>query len=522
MDYLGREETNRSVVPNWRFFSETMLIGELESNRVGKKPECLYAIDDYIDTWLNKKSFSTAGDLISAAIANGQRENKYAKEAALYIKDQNTEEYPVLERGARYILSGTDITSIHKSGSSHIELITRLGAAQNMGDRIHEIRHKLNIYPYNAVLYVDMARAQLTVGNSAKALKLMQLALQLEPNNRFVIRAAVRLFNHIGDFERANAALRGSSLIKYDPWLIAADIAIGLKRGRNSVHIKKGMQIIESRNYHPFSYTELASSLGTLEYYCGTRKKSRKFFNTSILSPNDNSLAQAEWVSPRLQLDFVRKNDVKLDYEARFYQAFFKKDYDSAIDELVNWIIDMPYSQKPIYLGTNISLSFLRDFKLAEAILKIGLKVSPDNMDFVNNMAYTLARQNRQKEAKIYLDKFLNMPSEDETDSRIICQKATKGLIAYRSGNAEQGKTLYEEAIAEAEKVKSELPEVYFKAIINSKREEMIASNYQNAECIEELRTLNIPEYDIELKALIEEVELLYKQRKPHAIENNC
>ncbi len=521
MDYLSRKETNRSVVPNWRFFSETLLIGELDSNRIGKKAENLYPIDDYVETWLDTKSFSTAGDLISAAIANGQRNNKYAKEAALFITDQDTDDFPVLEKGAKYILSGIEETSRNITDQAHRELIKRLGEAQNMSDRIHVIRHKLNIYPYNAVLYVDMARAQLTVGNSEKAVKLMQVALQLEPNNRFVVRAAVRLFNHIGDFDRANFALRNSSLIKYDPWLIAADIAIGMKRGKNSVHIKTGMQIIDSRNYHPFSYTELASSLGTLEYYCGTRKKSRKFFNTSILSPNDNSLAQAEWVSPKLQLDFVRKTDVKLDYEARFYQAFFKKDYDTAIDELVNWIIDMPYSQKPIYLGTNISLSFLRDFKLAETILKIVLKVSPDNMDFINNMAYTLARQDKPKDARYYLEKFLNMPAEEETASRIVCQKATKGLILYRSGDAEQGRILYEEAIAEAEKVKSDYPEVYYKAIINSKREELIASNYHKGECVELLKRLDISEYELELKALIEEVELLYKEHRPHVIENN-
>ncbi len=109
MDYLGREQTSRSVVPNWRFFSETMSIGELESNYKNKKPENLYAIDDYIDTWLDKKSFSTAGDLISAAIANGQRNNKYARDAALYIKErQDVSDFPVLERGAMFLLSGTD------------------------------------------------------------------------------------------------------------------------------------------------------------------------------------------------------------------------------------------------------------------------------------------------------------------------------------------------------------------------------------------------------------------------------
>lgn len=520
MDYLSKDQQYRRVVPNWRFFSETMRIGELESNRVEELDDNLYALDDYVDTWLNRKSFSTAGDLISAAITNGQRQNKYAKEAALYVSEQDTTNYPVLAEGANYILFDGTKNLIPSPKNVHTELIKKLELAQNMRDRIHDIRRKLNVTPYNAILYVDMARTQVSIGNEEKAIKLMQVALQLDPNNRFVVRAAVRLFNHIGDFERANAVLRGTSLIKYDPWLIAADISIGMKRGKNSVHIKNGIRIIESRNYHPFSYTELASSLGTLEYYFGTRKKSRSYFRTSIQAPNDNSLAQAEWVAPRLQLEFDRKMDVKLDYEARFYQALFKSNFDEAMKELVNWIIDMPYSQKPIYLGTNIALTFLRNFELAEAILRVGLKVSPNNMDFVNNMAYTLARQDKAKEAQVYMDKFLKTPDNEITPSGKACQKATQGLIAYRKGETDLGKVLYQEAITEAEKIKADQPEVYYKALINLKREELMASKYQNTECLEELKRLDLPDNSPFLEALIDEVEIMYNEHQPHVIND--
>jgi len=197
-----------------------------------------------------------------------------------------------------------------------------------------------------------------------------------------------------------------------------------------------------------------------------------------------------------------------------------KSDFETAIKELVDWIIDMPYSQKPIYLGTSLSLTFLRNFELAEAILKIGLKVSPNNMDFINNMAYTLARLNKTKEAQVYMDMFMKYPIEEISNSGMVCQKATKGLIAYRRGDYSLGMSLYEEAVAEAEKFKDNLPEVYYKAVINSKREELIASEYKKKECLEYLKKLDIPENDLGLKALIEEVELIYKNHQPHVIEN--
>ena len=520
MDYLNLEQRSRRVVPNWRFYSETMFLGELESARKETLREDLYPIDEYVNTWLNQKSFSTAGDLISAAITNGQRHNKFAIDAARYVSEQDTTQYPVLARSADYLLQGN--TFVNKGCSiRHQALIDKLRTAQDMSQRIREIRHQLNVYPYNAVLYADMARAQLSIGKRDKAIRLMQVALQLDPDNRFVVRAAVRLFHHLGDIERANSALRGTSLVKYDPWLIAADITTGMLRGKNSVHIKTGIRMIESLNYHPFSYTELASSLGTLEYYYGSRKKSRGYFRTSMKSPNDNSLAQAEWVSPYLNFQLDNKKEVKLDYEARFYQNVYKNDFESAANELVDWIIDMPYSQKPIYLGAHVSLTYLRNFNLAEEILKIGLKVSPTNQDFINNMAYTLARANKPSEAQEYIDRLLKIPEVEMAESMQVCLSATLGLIAYRSGDNERGRQLYGEAIAKAAKLKDKQPEVYFKAVINAKREALRASGYKDKEILKEIKQLEIPDGYNELKILVEEVLQLYEQNMIHLDSNN-
>lgn len=514
MDYLSPEQQKRRVVPNWRFFSETKALGELESVRKEKGKFSLFAIDDYVDAWLNRKSFSTAGDLISAAITNGQRQNRYAVEAAKYVEEESPEDYPVLVKSADYILNeNTD--DILKTPNQQDESIKRLENAQNMSDRIHDIRKQLMVYPYNAVLYADMSRAQLSIGKVDKAIKLMQIALQLDPDNRFVVRAAVRLYHHLGDFDRANAALRHTSLIKYDPWLIAADVTTGMLRGRNSVHIKTGINMIESKNYHPFSCTELASSLGTLEYYFGTRKKSRVFFNSSMVSPNDNSLAQAEWVATKINFHLERTQDVKLDYEARFYQSLSDGDLDNSVKELVSWIIDMPYSQKPIYLGSHLSLSYLGNFELAESILKVGLRVNSENQDFINNMAYALARQGKTKEAQVYMDKLMSIDSAEMTESMKVCREATQGLIAYRNGNKEKGQRHYDKAIALASEIKDDSPEVYYKAVINAKREALIASNYEDTNILEELDRLDVPDSIPELNTLRQEVVDLFKSHHP-------
>ena len=45
--------------------------------------------------------------------------------------------------------------------------------------------------------------------------------------------------------------------------------------------------------------SELASSIGTVELLYGSNKKSRELFKKSLISPNDNTLAQVEWAATK-------------------------------------------------------------------------------------------------------------------------------------------------------------------------------------------------------------------------------
>lgn len=118
-----------------------------------------------------------------------------------------------------------------------------------------------------------MARAYTTIGLKEKAEKLIRMAVYLDPQNRFVARAAARFFIHIGDNGRAADVIRKTGYAKYDPWLMASDISIATVRGKRSGYIKRGQQIAFSDNYNSFSISELASALGTIEMEDGSRKK---------------------------------------------------------------------------------------------------------------------------------------------------------------------------------------------------------------------------------------------------------
>ena len=352
-----------------------------------------------------------------------------------------------------------------------------------------------------------MARAYTTIGLKEKAEKLIRMAVYLDPQNRFVARAAARFFIHIGDNGRAADVIRKTGYAKYDPWLMASDISIATVRGKRSGYIKRGQQIAFSDNYNSFSISELASALGTIEMEDGSRKKSRNFFNQSLIAPNDNSLAQAEWVIIASQLPItIHPNlKVKCNHESLVYKALENNDVVSAMSNAVDWICDMPFSMKPVLIGYNIATTFMRNYELSSNILEVGLKSHPNDPWMLNNRAYVNARANNVEEAEKDMEKLEHITTP-LTKSMAICKEATKGLIAYRKKDKETGKKLYEQAILHASELKEDSDEVVLKAKINMLREELMISNFQNTQVLRDLEKLSVPDQKQDLLLLKNEV----------------
>mgnify|MGYP003489035753 CR=1 FL=1 len=379
--------------------------------------------------------------------------------------------------------------------------IEKLKTASETHKKIHALRIYAHAYPFNPIVYVDMARAYVTVGLKDKAEKLMRMALYLDPKNRFVARAAARFYIHIGDNERAAEIVRKTGFSRFDPWLMASDISIAMMRGKRSGNIKKGQQMIFSSSYTPFSISELASALGTVEMEYGTRKKSRDLFNQSLVDPNDNSLAQAEWamISARIPITIQSGLNVKCSHESKVYKA------RESIHHAIDWICDMPFSLKPVFIGYEISTSLLRDYDLSSNILGVGLKSHPNDPWMLNNRAYVNARINKLDEAEKDMEQ-LEHCNKALSESMSICKEATHGLIAYRRKDREKGRKLYEQAILRASTMKENSEEIKVKAQINMLREEIIFSNYQNTSALMELEQLVIPNEKLELVKLRNEV----------------
>ena len=464
-------ELDRKVVPNWRPFQETSYLGELGFSYTPSN-NYHYSIDKYINSWRENRNILFASELLSAAVSNDQLNYSAIKDAANYILQNRSNANSAQIELAEVILESPEIENV-KIGIDKI--LEKLSQIQDIQIKIKQLKYEINKFPYNPILYVEIARNYIMLGQKEKAMLNMSIALHLAPNNRYITRSAVRMYIHLDDMERAHSVITSNSTFKYDPWLLAPEISLKLMMNKSSNFVKQARNIL-NQDVSPFYITELASSLGTLEYHYGGKRKSRDLFCQSLIMPNDNSLAQAEWaflkqIPIRIKKETVES--VKRNHEAQSLYSYYVGDYNKALEETVDWLLDAPFSEEATLRGSSIAYNFLNKYDIAARILNIGLKAHPGDPVFLNNLAYTLALDNKVDEAQKRMDELQRVTKVDMDESIAVCMKATQGLIAYRKGNVEEGRRLYIEAINDSKELKEDREEYNWKAILNYLREEI-------------------------------------------------
>ena len=470
------EKKDRNVIPNWRSFVNTANLGELNSSENLKldssfKPD----ISDLELDWKKSNNLGTAGDIIGVALICNQEENKTVQEAAKYVlkkKQQNVTS--ALIEAAITILRPKQTKIEINSDLSTLEDFGEKESLKNIFIFVHQIKKKLIKNPKNAILWVELARYYSILGQDIHANKAMNNAVYLAPENRFVLRSASRFYCHFGDLERSHDILRKAELTRFDPWLIASEVALSTLRGRGSRFAKIGLNIIGQKSFHPFNISELSSSLATLELQNGNFKNSKKLFSNSLIQPNDNALAQAEWVSQ--EEDILLFHDLEsfnLDnsYEALALEYFEKGLWDKAIEYSKKWFIDLPFSKGPLLFANNIASRKLKNHDLAFKFVKLGLVSHPRDSQLLNNIIYSLCVQNKLDEAGQYLEK-VNSSDFNKNNSNGICLTATKGLFYFRLGDPINGRKFYYDALSRSKSINNK--KLNSLALINYVREELI------------------------------------------------
>jgi tetratricopeptide (TPR) repeat protein len=476
------EEKERNVIPRWRDFRSTVLLGDLDSvkpaSEKSRRPSDLSAA---VAEWAEHRTASFAGDLISAALV--AQDFLPATEASEFVVSLGPGASPQLRALAIRILVGqAPLTP---------EAIKPLDVSMEpMFRRSIEIsgaRRRLADYPSDAVLWMDLAFMYAVRGLPKKAERAVRIALNLAPANRFILRSAARFFIHVDRPDIALDVIRKSPNYRLDPWLSAAEIAVALAAKRTPWSTRDAYSLLSGGRFAPRHLTELSSAMGTLEFNSGDSKKAKKLFRRSLIEPNDNSLAQARWIWQQIwgsPMDLT-VDEFKIDrpFEAVTIEAMGLSDWNRAMDSSLQWLADQPFSDDAARFATYLACTIFEKFPLSETIANFGLVTHPGDPGFQITLAFCYASTGRRHEAFDLLSKIRNPGAEDWIEAAI---QANYGLLGFRNGDVAVGRKHYEAAVAIADRLEDKRTKVA--ALVYWANEEIALSDSNAGRILAEAR----------------------------------
>jgi tetratricopeptide (TPR) repeat protein len=440
------EKRERRVIPRWRKSSKTMALGEAASvTDTLNKPvltDKQKELDSQIlkqkhDEWVNSGSIGLAVDLLNSAFVLGQTHKAY--NAADFIIQHPSEVTPEVVNLANKVINGQ--TSFDMQ-----EPLPFLITSEQIYLEIQIYKQRVKQFPRQPLVWLDLARSYLILGQIEKAEKALRIALALAPNHRLSVRAAVRFLLHLHEPEKAEYLLRNTPSLLIDPWLIATEISISTILNRPPKFIKQARQMIKSANFKQFHLSELTAALGTLELFGANSKKARELFRESLQDPTENAVAQAEYVERvhKVPTDYEKYYNHPYNFEARTWESYSQNRFVEALNECRLWLNDEPFSKRPAFLAA--FLIGLLDLDMTEAIqiMQRCYTANPHDSEVLNQMTYIHASTNQLKDAKSYFQQI----SYESLDNRgQIVWNGNKGLLEFRERRFTEGRFYYYKAI---------------------------------------------------------------------------
>ncbi|NOX43790.1 MAG: hypothetical protein GXP19_08690 [Gammaproteobacteria bacterium] len=438
-------ELDRQVIPRWRAFhvaTSSNQLASLNNNIQFLDREEILLKKNH--DWQSNKDIAHAVDLLATACLTEQS-NEYL-EVIKFLKI-NAPENKLLSDLIVSITEPEKLLQSKLNYYSHQDLF-------RYASIISKQKRRLSETPRDPIGWADLAYFYTILGEKIKAERSMSNALYLAPNNRFVLRSAVRMFIHHDDTARALDTIRKASSLKYDPWLISAEIATAQANSKTSKNIKIGIKIIEDKKFSFWHISELASAVATTELSFGKHKKAKKLFDQSLVDPTENSVAQVEWAHRKDKkiLLPLNKLDLQNTFEANALLCYQKKDWIGTVNSTEKWQNDQPFSSRPAVLGSYVAAICMNDFKLSKNFASYGLRCNQENKILLNNLIFAEIQLGNYSSAQEKLDSIIEI-NLNPADKQMIL--ATKGLLDYRIGNITSGRERYKRSIELAKEVNS-------------------------------------------------------------------
>ena len=438
---------DRHVIPRWRTLESTAKMGEigpstLHATNLQPAPRHHDSITKTKVTWERCPTVFSASDFVGAAIFYNNPH--VAIDAIEFLDRESAITEPLRESIELALPDYFDTPPLPSKPSLSIRKRAEL--------RVAELRERLHTEPKRPFTQLDLALAHTILGHNEKAAQHVTIAQQLAPNNRHVLRSASRFWLHDKDYDQAHEILTQSDRTRHDPWLMAAEIAVGSFTGKTPLFIKKSHDIISDKSLQKSHTSELASAAATVDWHHGAIHKAKKLFDQSLEIPTENSLAQALWVSSKDDFfdPYINPQTFSSAHEAKAQDHYINKNWKQAVTHCNEWQKDQPFSPAPGVDGSFISIVALKDYNLATQFTENGLTANPDDFMLLNNQAVAFINLDEFEKAQTYLSQ-INPANTAFHDFATFSKTITTGLLKYRTGNIEEGRQLYQSARSLAE-----------------------------------------------------------------------
>jgi tetratricopeptide (TPR) repeat protein len=433
----------RRVLPRWRLFTTTARHGELNF----KKQKLITPADfddgsALIKRWKVEKIPGVACEILNLAML--KKDTALATEAAAFLERHRT------SRTVRSPMENIALATLRTDGAPMDD--NWMQGIYRPSDRdIPSLRKSLRLYPHNAIAWAELALLHAWNGNKEHARRCMLVAVGLAPNDRFVIRSAVRCFAHLKDHETGLRIVNRSARTKLDPWLLSAQVAMTQALKKPQRLLKNAKAMIESKNISPWDLSELNAAIGSVLHHSGAEKNANKHFRASLLQPTENALCQIIFDRQNPEWHKITQNiHPSMNFESEARNHFLAVELDQACESAHGWLRDEPFSARPALFGSFVAGVAIENYKDAIGFLDQGLKPNPNDPTLLNNRALFLARTGQTAEA----DENLRRARQycDGGSEMDVTLTATVGLLHFRKGETNQGRLKYIEAISKAKR----------------------------------------------------------------------
>jgi tetratricopeptide (TPR) repeat protein len=426
-NWIGALLSRRQVVPRWHSPDYALETGERDSARCSVAPKALPV------HWLRKLGEEARQKQVHADVELAEVQFLHA--SASMSRDDLPDKLRALWHRA----------STHPEGRPPERPTNQEGDWIALEKRnVAKLRASLARHPRQALMWSELARSHIVLGEDEKARRAMGCAVQLAGRSAYVRRSAARMHLHLEDVSGALRAVRQHPNFVGDPRMPSAELAITSRAGLPLSQVKRGLKMLDDGNFRTAHLSELAAALATIEMEAGKHKKSRALFARSLQAPSENTLAQVQWAAERDDTIMVPEAawSVPKSFEAHALAARLTGDWDEVLTCCEQWLEEEPYATRPAVLGSFATYTKAQAFR-AERLATRALSASQQSVSLRNNRAV----------ARAYLGDIEG--ALKDVRSSLGCHVrhvpyllATLGLIGYRSGDLELGSLGYSAAVS--------------------------------------------------------------------------